>query len=242
MGICYTEISEINTQINGDTHDMSFKNSGLYWGWGEEKKMNQQYDLCFFDDFGQLVTVNLNRFKKPEVSVGRDASCADIVLNFESISRVHGRFLLQTDGLYYQDSDSLNGTSVVDNMRGVKLHHTEKKVQVTESSFFKIGTEDKFFLFFVRKHQADRGWKKIALNEKPLSIGRNSGNDVVLRHPSVSKRHARVGMHEKRPQVQDMNSHNGTRVNGGYIHGVVPLQDYDVIEILDYQMIYAIRG
>lgn len=239
MGICYTEISEINTQINGDTHDMSFKNSGLYWGWGEEKKMNQQYDLCFFDDFGQLVTVNLNRFKKPEVSVGRDASCADIVLNFESISRVHGRFLLQADGLYYQDSDSLNGTSVVDNMRGVKLHHTEKKVQVTESSFFKIGTEDKFFLFFVRKHQADRGWKKIALNEKPLSIGRNSGNDVVLRHPSVSKRHARVGMHEKRPQVQDMNSHNGTRVNGGYIHGVVPLQDYDVIEILDYQMIYC---
>ena len=85
---------------------MSFKNSGLYWGWGEEKKMNQQYDLCFFDDFGQLVTVNLNRFKKPEVSVGRDASCADIVLNFESISRVHGRFLQETEGLYFQDTDS----------------------------------------------------------------------------------------------------------------------------------------
>ena len=59
--------------------------------------MNQQYELCFFDDFGQLATVSLNRFKKPEVSIGRDAACADIVLNFESISRVHGRFILQTE-------------------------------------------------------------------------------------------------------------------------------------------------
>lgn len=203
--------------------------------------MNQQYDLCFFDDFGELVIVNLNRFKKSEISIGRDATSADIVLAFEAVSRIHGRFLLLPEGLYYQDNDSLNGTSVVDNMRRVELRHTKKKVLVTESSFFRIGKGDDFFLFFVRKHQSNRGWKKIALTEKPLSIGRSHTNDVVLKHPSVSKRHARVGMRKKQPQIQDLDSNNGTRVNGNYIRGIARLQDYDVIEIVDYQMIYC-RG
>ena len=203
------------------------------------EKMNQRYDLCFFDEFGALAVVNLNRFQKMEVSVGRDAACVDIALNFETISRIHGRFIFQEDGLYYQDSDSLNGTSVVDNMRRVDLHHTAKRVQVTESSFFRVGAEDHFFLFFVRKNQKNRGWKKIVLNEKPLSIGRSQGNDIILPHPGVSKRHARAGLYEKRPRIQDMNSHNGTKVNGSLIHGSAVLQDYDVIEILDYQMIYC---
>ena len=79
--------------------------------------MGQGYDLCFFDDRGELVIVDLGRFRKPGVTIGRDAASADIVLEFEKISRIHGRFLLMQDGLYYQDDDSLNGTMIVDNMR-----------------------------------------------------------------------------------------------------------------------------
>ena len=201
--------------------------------------MGQGYDLCFFDDRGELVIVDLGRFRKPGVTIGRDAASADIVLEFEKISRIHGRFLLMQDGLYYQDDDSLNGTMIVDNMRKIRLHHTTRRILVTESSFFRIGSDDTYFLFFVRKAQKNRGWKKIVLNEKPLSIGRSQSNDVVLHHPSVSKRHARVGMREKQPQIQDMGSYNGTRVNGSYIHGSVRLHDHDVIEIMDHQMIYC---
>lgn len=206
---------------------------------GDEKEMEQmkqKYDLCFFDTHGEMVVIHLNQFKKQEITIGREA---DIVLNFENISRIHGRFLLLLDGLYYQDNDSLNGTRIVDNMRKITLRHTTQKVQVTESSFFQIGSDDKYFLFFVRKNQVNRGWKKIALNTKPLSIGRSHSNDVVLLHPSVSKRHARVGIYEKQPQIQDMTSHNGTKVNGSYIHGIIRLRDYDVVEIVDYQMIYC---
>lgn len=201
--------------------------------------MRQKYDLCFFDNNGQMVVIHLERFNKQEITIGRDGASADIALDFEKISRIHGRFLLLPDGLYYQDEDSLNGTLIVDNMRTFRLHHTSERVLVTESSFFKIGSEDHYFLFFVRKNHADRGWKKIALNTKPLTIGRSHSNDVVLLHPSVSKRHARVGMYEGQPHIQDMDSHNGTRVNGDPIYGRVRLRDHDVIEILDYQMIYC---
>ncbi len=200
------------------------------------EQARQKYDLCFFDDNGEMAVVALERFQKPEVTIGRDA---DIVLNFEKASRVHGRFFLGPEGVFYQDADSMNGTTVVDGMRTLTLRHTDQKAQATETSFFRIGSKEKCFLFFVRKNQANRGWKKIALHEKPLSIGRSHANDVVLGHPNVSKRHARVGMYDKRPQIQDMGSHNGTKVNGGYIHGTVRLKDYDVVEIVDYQMIYC---
>lgn len=201
--------------------------------------MNQQYDLCFFDQSGELVTVNLNHFGKSEITVGRDAASADVVLAFEKISRIHGCFFLTADGISYQDNDSMNGTVVLDNQRRIELHHTSKKVKVTESSFFRVGSDSKFFLFFVRKRQERRGWKKLALHTKPLNIGRSQNNDVILKHPGVSKHHARVGMRNANPQIQDLNSHNGSRVNGNYIQGTVTLQDYDVIEIIDYQMIYC---
>lgn len=201
--------------------------------------MEQQYDICFFDQFGELVTVNLNRFQKREITIGRDASSADIVIPFEKISRIHGRFVLNENGVSYQDNDSMNGTIVTDNQRRIELHHTLNMVHATETAFFRIGSDEQFFLFFVRKSQNRRGWKKLALHTKPLNIGRNSSNDVILKHPGVSKRHARVGMRNGEPQVQDLNSHNGTRVNGCNVEGMVTLRDYDVIEIVDYQMIYC---
>ena len=191
--------------------------------------MEQQYDICFFDQFGELVTVNLNRFQKREITIGRDASSADIVIPFEKISRIHGRFVLNENGVSYQDNDSMNGTIVTDNQRRIELHHTLNMVHATETAFFRIGSDEQFFLFFVRKSQNRRGWKKLALHTKPLNIGRNSSNDVILKHPGVSKRHARVGMRNGEPQVQDLNSHNGTRVNGCNVEGMVTLRDYDVI-------------
>lgn len=203
--------------------------------------MEQQYDICFFDRFGEFVTVNLNRFQKREITIGRDASAADIAIPFEKVSRIHGRFVLHENGVSYQDNDSRNGTIMTDNQRRIDLHHTLKMVQATETAFFHIGSEEHFFLFFVRKSQNRRGWKKLALHMKPLNIGRNSSNDVILKHPGVSKRHARIGIRNGEPQVQDLNSHNGTRVNGCNVEGIVTLRDYDVIEIVDYQMIYC-RG
>jgi pSer/pThr/pTyr-binding forkhead associated (FHA) protein len=47
-----------------------------------------------------------------------------------------------------------------------------------------------------------------------LLVGRHPACDVVLRHPSVSRRHARVFFRDGRWIVQDLDSTNGTEVNG----------------------------
>jgi pSer/pThr/pTyr-binding forkhead associated (FHA) protein len=47
-----------------------------------------------------------------------------------------------------------------------------------------------------------------------LTIGRSSRNDIILPDSTVSKRHAVVGRVKGKTVVKDMDSHNGTFVNG----------------------------
>ncbi len=49
---------------------------------------------------------------------------------------------------------------------------------------------------------------------KPLSIGRDSDNDIVLPDTSVSRRHARVEQNAGRLEIHDEGSANGVFVNG----------------------------
>jgi pSer/pThr/pTyr-binding forkhead associated (FHA) protein len=46
-----------------------------------------------------------------------------------------------------------------------------------------------------------------------ISIGRDAGNQVVIDHPSVSSRHARIRLGDKGLIITDMGSTNGTYVN-----------------------------
>ncbi|HEV2072461.1 MAG TPA: FHA domain-containing protein, partial [Thermomicrobiales bacterium] len=50
------------------------------------------------------------------------------------------------------------------------------------------------------------------------TIGRSPENDVVLDAPDVSRRHARIERNGKHLRIYDLNSTNGTRVNGEAVH------------------------
>jgi phage tail-like protein len=47
-----------------------------------------------------------------------------------------------------------------------------------------------------------------------LTIGRQPGNDLVLQHPMVSRRHAHIECNPESCQIVDLSSANGTKVNG----------------------------
>jgi serine phosphatase RsbU (regulator of sigma subunit) len=73
-----------------------------------------------------------------------------------------------------------------------------------------------------------------AVSAAKAVIGRGGGCDVVLNHPSVSRRHAEL---EHAPDgtwaVRDLGSRNGTRVNGAPLSGHAPhtLRPGDVLQI-----------
>ena len=66
-------------------------------------------------------------------------------------------------------------------------------------------------------HYVDLGVQRIADLKAEMSIGRTEGNDLVLNHPSVSRKHAKF---EPRPDgwwIVDLKSTNGVKVNGNLV-------------------------
>jgi hypothetical protein len=66
-----------------------------------------------------------------------------------------------------------------------------------------------------------------------LSIGRSRESDVQISDRYASSLHARVFSREGRFFVEDMNSTNGTLLNGATLHGEAELIDGDNVQIGD---------
>jgi adenylate cyclase len=66
-------------------------------------------------------------------------------------------------------------------------------------------------------HYVDLGVPRITDIKSELSIGRTEGNDLVLNHPSVSRKHARVEARNNGWWIVDLKSTNGVKVNGNLI-------------------------
>jgi hypothetical protein len=66
-----------------------------------------------------------------------------------------------------------------------------------------------------------------------LSIGRSKDADVQIDDRYASGIHARLFTREGRHWVEDMNSTNGTTLNGAALHGEAELVDGDTVQIGD---------
>lgn len=67
------------------------------------------------------------------------------------------------------------------------------------------------------------------LEEGSIELGRGSGSDIVICHPQVSRRHARITRQGEALMIEDLGSSNGTFVNGVRLTGPHPLASGDVI-------------
>jgi uncharacterized protein YkwD len=62
--------------------------------------------------------------------------------------------------------------------------------------------------------------REFSINAKEISIGSAAGNDlVILNEPSVSRRHAKIECRRRAYRVVDLESTNGTYVNGERVRG-----------------------
>ena len=66
-------------------------------------------------------------------------------------------------------------------------------------------------------HYVDLGVPRVNDLRSEMSIGRTEGNDLVLNHPSVSRKHARLEGRDGRWWIIDLKSTNGVKVNGNLI-------------------------
>lgn len=72
-----------------------------------------------------------------------------------------------------------------------------------------------------------------------LELGREPDNDAMLPDPKVSRHHARIQRDGERYVLADLDSSNGTFVNGERVVAPVKLEEGDVILIGDVELLFS---
>lgn len=78
--------------------------------------------------------------------------------------------------------------------------------------------------------------QRFVFDKPEVTIGRVPGNDLVLPHTSVSRRHARLLVQDERFLLVDLRSTNGTYVNGRRITTPIAVGEHDLITIGDLRI------
>jgi len=85
--------------------------------------------------------------------------------------------------------------------------------------------------------QDDAGHQTLVpLANQEITIGRKPGNAVRLTERNVSRRHARLSRNHGAILLEDLDSSNGTQVNGKKLQGRVTLRVGDHVRIGDYDL------
>ena len=80
--------------------------------------------------------------------------------------------------------------------------------------------------------------RTVALAEADITVGRATTNDVVLSDAKASRAHARLAYSDSQWTLIDLDSANGTLVNGLPVVDRVPLQQGDVIRVGDSTLLF----
>ncbi len=177
----------------------------------------------------------------PSYTIGRDPQ-SDIVLTDDRVSWQHAVLRVENGSWILEDSGSTNGTYVgpnrIDriNLDGeylVRLGHPTDGPSVTCSVAGPVPrVADAGPPPVVRSPTAVHRTPSVVrqLPTRVLRIGRAPDNDVVVGDLSVSRHHAELRRVGDTFQIVDLNSHNGTFVNGQRVSSA-PLTEGDIVGI-----------
>ena len=73
--------------------------------------------------------------------------------------------------------------------------------------------------------------REFLVSDEESYIGRDASNDIVLDDAEMSARHARIGFRDGGFWVEDLDSTNGTYVNGTRIDAPTFLHDEDLLKM-----------
>lgn len=74
---------------------------------------------------------------------------------------------------------------------------------------------------------------------RTATIGRDDGNQVALKDRFISKRHARIYKEKNNYYIEDLNSANGTFLNGRKLINSARLNDKDLIDIGQIEFMFV---
>ncbi len=102
-----------------------------------------------------------------------------------------------------------------------------------------IGDNSIYLKLLNRKDTLPFKVKEVYTLDKEASIGRGNQNEIVIRDPYISKAHAKIVLDESEYFLEDLNSANGTFLNGTRIFDAVKLSNGDRIKLGQIEFIFV---
>ncbi len=176
-------------------------------------------------------------FKGSAITIGR-APDNDIVINHPAVSGHHLRFGISAGETTIIDLNSTNGTQ----MNGAQITPNFPK-PIHSGDVLRIGDLTGNWVSLVMEGAGGEEIRALSLGKLDLSktknilIGRDPACYLPLNHPTVSFHHAQIYEQDGKLAIRDLNSTNGTFVNGKRI-AVVPLSSGDEVQIGPFKLVY----
>ncbi len=200
----------------------------------------------------RLVELTRNSYR-----IGRQDDC-DIVIHAEVVSREHATLELHGKDWVYTDLNSRNGTYVdgkkverITLYDGINLQmgrNPKSAVSITFHLGAKSSTSPKpdSKETIILPRESTTGLVQMhplgSSNKQVQTIGRGSEADIQLPSPSASRRHASLQASQPEWLLNDLNSKNGTFLNGRRVTSPQRLKTGDVIQIASFRLVYEGQG
>jgi ABC-type multidrug transport system ATPase subunit len=192
--------------------------------------------------------VELKRFNPPRngyLSVGRDAEC-HITINDPKISRFHLTLVVQEGQLYVTDDGSTNRTFInktvlepydlypIEAGDEVNLGQTTCTIRIEYPEVAVTNVITNPDANKQEQGHSSSSIQRMLESKGSLTIGRADDADVPLPSLQVSRKHALLEKRNNAYFITDLNSKNGTFINGERITATRQLTEKDRITIANY--------
>lgn len=81
--------------------------------------------------------------------------------------------------------------------------------------------------------------REVYILDKDVKLGRSNDNEIILKDQFISKHHAKIAIDESQYFLEDLESANGTFLNGTRINDVVRLNNGDIIKLGQIEFIFV---
>lgn len=172
-----------------------------------------------------------------EARIG-SADNSDVVVAVKGVSRAQARIVRDGSGYWIEDAGSKNGT-LVNGVAVVRsaLHHLDvvSLGRVVDLVFVNRGDVQTApdAPLAVSLERLEGSLPPIQIPAGVLTIGRAEDAGLTIDSNMASRNHARISNSGNKVTLEDLNSANGTSINGRRINAPTLLRDGDVFEIGD---------
>ncbi len=199
--------------------------------------MNKGLKLYFYQNNALFKKIVFSNDKKLVVIIGTGDQ-AGVKLSNRLISSAHAQLVYDTNNqLHLQDLNSTNGTYLngfkIESSRSYILNPKDK-IQLAEANGVLITVET---LETKSLREEEMNILDKLKSKSIITIGRAQDVDIILDNGSVSRRHAEVSKRSNGTYtIKDLNSTNGTFINGRKLNGQQVLKLTDKIFIGKIQL------